>query len=114
MATNCIGGMARRDFLRAGFGSLAIGAAGALGRAPAWAQSAANAAPGRERILVVLELSGVRRKVRHRDYRHAPISTRCSPPLRIAAFTGRAALPARLACHGTAPGEAGCSQNGDP
>ena len=60
MTTNCcrIGGMARRDVLRAGFGSLAIGAAGLLGRAPAWAQNAANAAPARERILVVLELSG--------------------------------------------------------
>ncbi len=52
-----LGGMARRDFLRAGFGSLAFGAAGALTRAPAWAQTAAHAAE-KGRILVVVELSG--------------------------------------------------------
>jgi uncharacterized protein (DUF1501 family) len=52
-----LGGMARRDFLRAGFGSLAFGAAGALTRAPAWAQTAARAAE-KSRILVVVELSG--------------------------------------------------------
>ena len=59
MTTNCcrIGGMARRDVLRAGFGSLAIGAAGLWPRAGLGA-NAANAAPARERILVVLELSG--------------------------------------------------------
>ncbi len=51
------GGMARRDFLRAGFGSLAFGAAGVLTRAPAWAQTAAHAAE-KGRILVVVELSG--------------------------------------------------------
>ena len=50
-------GIGRRDFLRAGFGSLAFGAVGALTRAPAWAQAAAQA-PGRDRILVVVELSG--------------------------------------------------------
>src|SRR5712671_7431840 len=50
-------GMARRDFLRAGFGSLAFGAAGVLTRAPAWAQTAARAAE-KGRILVVVELSG--------------------------------------------------------
>ena len=53
-----IGGMARRDFLRAGFGSLAFGAAGALTRAPAWAQTAAAQAKRIDRILVVVELSG--------------------------------------------------------
>src|SRR5258706_16293031 len=52
-----LGGVARRDFLRAGFGSLAFGAAGALTRAPAWAQTAAGAAE-KGRILVVVELSG--------------------------------------------------------
>src|SRR5882762_6454247 len=52
-----LGGMARRDFLRAGFGSLAFGAAGVLTRAPAWAQTAAHAAE-KGRILVVVELSG--------------------------------------------------------
>src|ERR1700719_5197635 len=52
-----IGGMARRDFLRAGFGSLAFGAVGSLARAPAWAQTAARAAQ-KDRILVVVELSG--------------------------------------------------------
>ena len=52
-----LGGMARRDFLRAGFGSLAFGAAGALTRAPTWAQTAARAAE-KGRILVVVELSG--------------------------------------------------------
>ena len=36
-----IGGWARRDFLHAGFGSLAFGAAGSLVRSPAWAQLAA-------------------------------------------------------------------------
>jgi uncharacterized protein (DUF1501 family) len=52
-----IGGIGRRDFLRAGCGSLAFGATGVLGRAPAWAQAAAD---GRrdDRILVVVELSG--------------------------------------------------------
>src|SRR5215471_3765661 len=52
-----IGGMGRRDFLRAGFGSLAFGAFGALTRAPAWAQTAAHTAQ-KDRILVVVELSG--------------------------------------------------------
>src|SRR5215470_4565207 len=51
-------GMARRDFLRAGFGSLAFGAAGALARAPAWAQTAAAGPQQNDRILVVVELSG--------------------------------------------------------
>jgi uncharacterized protein (DUF1501 family) len=53
-----IGGMARRDFLRAGFGSLAFGAAGAVTHAPAWAQTAAARVPQKDRILVVVELSG--------------------------------------------------------
>jgi uncharacterized protein (DUF1501 family) len=52
-----LGGIARRDFLRAGFGSLAFGAGGMLSRAPAWAQTAARA-PEKGRILVVVELSG--------------------------------------------------------
>src|ERR1700730_1648532 len=52
-----IGGMARRDFLRAGFGSLAFGAVGSLARAPAWAQTAARAAQ-KDRILVVVNRSG--------------------------------------------------------
>lgn len=51
-------GMARRDFLRAGFGSLAFGAAGVLTRAPAWAQTAAASPKHSDRILVVVELSG--------------------------------------------------------
>src|SRR6516162_477502 len=51
-------GIGRRDFLRAGFGSLAFGAVGALTRAPAWAQAAAGQAPSHDRILVVVELSG--------------------------------------------------------
>jgi uncharacterized protein (DUF1501 family) len=52
-------GMARRDFLRAGFGSLAVGAAaGALTRSPAWAQAAAAGPKNNGRILVVVELSG--------------------------------------------------------
>jgi uncharacterized protein (DUF1501 family) len=51
-------GIGRRDFLRAGFGSLAFGAVGALRSAPAWAQAAAAQAPSRDRILVVVELSG--------------------------------------------------------
>jgi uncharacterized protein (DUF1501 family) len=50
--------MARRDFLRAGFGSLAFGAAGALTPAPAWAQTTAAGPQRNDRILVVVELSG--------------------------------------------------------
>jgi len=53
-----IGGIARRDLLRAGFGSVVLGASGGLGRSPFWAQAAAAepAQPGR--ILVIVELSG--------------------------------------------------------
>jgi uncharacterized protein (DUF1501 family) len=51
-------GMARRDFLRAGFGSLAVGATGALTRTPVWAQAAAASPRNNGRILVVIELSG--------------------------------------------------------
>jgi uncharacterized protein (DUF1501 family) len=51
-------GMVRRDFLRAGFGSLALGAAGALTHAPAWAQTTAAGPKHIDRILVVVELSG--------------------------------------------------------
>src|SRR6202521_798318 len=53
-----IGGIGRRDFLRAGFGSLAFGATGMLWRSPTWAQAAAAQALPRDRILVVVELSG--------------------------------------------------------
>src|ERR1700680_4107826 len=53
-----VGGIARRDFLRAGFGSIAFGAAGVLGRAPSWAQATADKATRHDRILVVVELSG--------------------------------------------------------
>ena len=52
------GGIRRRDFLRAGFGSIAVGASEFLGRAPAWAQAAAAQAVRHDRILVVIELSG--------------------------------------------------------
>src|SRR5215831_15770325 len=52
------GGIRRRDFLRAGFGSIAVGASEFLGRAPAWAQAAAAQAARHDRILVVVELSG--------------------------------------------------------
>jgi uncharacterized protein (DUF1501 family) len=51
-------GLGRRDFLRAGFGSIAFGASGLLGRAPSWAQTAAAQAARHDRILVVVELSG--------------------------------------------------------
>jgi len=51
-------GIGRRDFLRAGFGSIAFGAAGMLGRAPAWAQTTADQTARHDRILVVVELSG--------------------------------------------------------
>src|ERR1700694_2774987 len=53
-----IGGIGRRDFLRAGFGSLAFGATGMLWRSPTWAQAAVAQAPPRDRILVVVELPG--------------------------------------------------------
>src|SRR5262245_32383367 len=50
------GGIARRDLLRLGFGSLALSASGNLERSPFWAQAAAATQEGR--ILVVVELSG--------------------------------------------------------
>jgi len=50
------GGIARRDLLRLGFGSLALGASGNFQRSPFWAQAAAATQEGR--ILVVVELSG--------------------------------------------------------
>jgi uncharacterized protein (DUF1501 family) len=57
-SSNRLGGIARRDLLRAGFGSLVLGASGSLGRSPLWAQAAA-AQPAQEgRILVIVELSG--------------------------------------------------------
>ena len=52
-----LGGIARRDLLRAGFGSLVLGASGSLGRSPFWAQAAAararagRAHPGHRRTL---------------------------------------------------------------
>jgi len=52
-----IGGVARRDLLRAGFGSVILGATG-LGRSPFFSQAAAAPAPKPGRILVVVELSG--------------------------------------------------------
>lgn len=53
-----IGGMARRDFLRAGFGSIALGASERVGRAPFWTRAAAAQAARQDRLLVVVELSG--------------------------------------------------------
>src|SRR5277367_7080686 len=52
-----LGGLARRDLLRAGFGSVILGATG-LGRSPFFSQAAAAPAPKPGRILVVVELSG--------------------------------------------------------
>src|SRR5215813_4572433 len=53
-----LGGIARRELLRAGFGSLVLGASDKLWRSPFWAQAAA-AQPERDgRILVIVELSG--------------------------------------------------------
>jgi uncharacterized protein (DUF1501 family) len=53
-----LGGIARRDLLRAGFGSLVLGASGNFERSPFWAQASAAQAPQDGRILVVVELSG--------------------------------------------------------
>src|SRR5712671_5437799 len=53
-----LGGIARRDLLRAGFGSLALGASGNFGRSPFWAEAAAAPATQEGRILVIVELSG--------------------------------------------------------
>src|SRR6266571_8556527 len=53
-----LGGIARRDLLCAGFGSVVLGASGGLGRSPFWAQAAAAASAQTGRILVVVELSG--------------------------------------------------------
>jgi len=52
-----IGSLARRDLLRAGFGSVILGATG-LGRSPFFSQAAAAPAAKPGRILVVVELSG--------------------------------------------------------
>jgi len=53
-----LGGIVRRDLLRAGFGSLVLGASDKLWRSPFWEQAAA-AQPERDgRILVIVELSG--------------------------------------------------------
>jgi uncharacterized protein (DUF1501 family) len=52
------GGIARRDLLRAGFGSLVLGASDKLWRSPFWAQAAAAQAERDGRILVIVELSG--------------------------------------------------------
>src|SRR6195256_4019462 len=53
-----LGGIARRDLLRAGFGSLALGASGNFARSPFWAEAAAAPATLDGRILVIVELSG--------------------------------------------------------
>jgi uncharacterized protein (DUF1501 family) len=53
-----LGGIARRDLLRAGFGSLVLGASDKLWRSPFWAQAAAAQADRDGRILVIVELSG--------------------------------------------------------
>jgi uncharacterized protein (DUF1501 family) len=58
MGSSRIGLIARRDILRAGFGSLVLTASERLGRAPFWAQAAAAEATQQGRILVVVELSG--------------------------------------------------------
>jgi len=53
-----LGGIARRDLLRAGFGSLVLGASGNFERSPFWAQASAAPTAQDGRILVVVELSG--------------------------------------------------------
>ena len=53
-----LGGIARRDLLRAGFGSLVLGASGNFERSPFWAQASAAPTAQEGRILVVVELSG--------------------------------------------------------
>jgi len=53
-----LGGIARRDLLRAGFGSLVLGASDKLWRSPFWAQAAAAQGERDGRILVIVELSG--------------------------------------------------------
>jgi uncharacterized protein (DUF1501 family) len=57
MRGSSLGKIARRDFLRAGFGGLALGASNNLWGSPFWQQAAALPR-GDERILVVVELSG--------------------------------------------------------
>src|SRR5262249_45380680 len=52
-----LGGIARRDLLRLGFGGLTLGAAGSFESSPFWAQAAAKT-ENEDRILVVVELSG--------------------------------------------------------
>src|SRR5437660_4306325 len=56
--TSRVGGIARRDLLRAGFGSVVLGASGGLGRSPFWAEAAAAEPANPGRILVIVELSG--------------------------------------------------------
>lgn len=58
--TRQLSGIARRDFLRAGFGSLAFGAVGGIGISPLWASvaQAQALAAANDRILVIVELSG--------------------------------------------------------
>src|SRR5882724_13125462 len=53
-----LGGIARRDLLRAGFGSLVLGASGNFERSAFWAQASAAPTAQDDRILVVVELSG--------------------------------------------------------
>src|SRR5215510_14700959 len=57
MRSSRLGGIARRDLLRLGFGSLALGASGNFERSPFWSQAAAKTT-NEGRILVVVELSG--------------------------------------------------------
>lgn len=56
--TRQLSGIARRDFLKAGFGSLVLGAAGGIGTSPFWSKVAAAQADKNDRILVIVELSG--------------------------------------------------------
>ena len=53
-----LGGIVRRDLLRAGFGSLVLGASDKLWRSPFWEQAAAAQTDRDGRILVIVELSG--------------------------------------------------------
>jgi uncharacterized protein (DUF1501 family) len=57
-STSSLGGIARRDLLRAGLGSLVLGASDRLARSPFWAQAAAAERASDGRILVIIELSG--------------------------------------------------------
>jgi uncharacterized protein (DUF1501 family) len=58
MRSSRLGTIARRDLLRAGFGSLVLGASDKLWRSPFWEQASAAQPGGDGRILVIVELSG--------------------------------------------------------